>query len=183
MGLMVLVFIWGLAEATFFFIIPDVILTFIAIHGFTIGFTSSLYALAGAMIGGVIMYVWSYKQRTTAMRFVESIPSIQGKMMKDVECSLKQNGLIAMILGPIRGIPYKVYAIYAPYTGIGMIKFLIASIPARFIRFFLTSMLAWFLSVVLFPDLIMWLKYAVWAVAWIIVYVIYFSIHPWKGKK
>lgn len=183
MGLMLLAFIWGLAEATFFFIIPDVILTFIAIHGFKVGLNGSLLALAGAMIGGTIMYMWSVKQLTSAQRFVEGIPAIQGKMMKDVEASLLHKGLIAMILGPIRGIPYKVYAIYAPHTGIGFIKFLIASIPARFIRFFLTSLIAWLLAVVVFPDLAMWLKYAVWAVVWIIVYVIYFSIHPWKGRK
>lgn len=183
MGLMLLAFIWGLTEATFFFIIPDVILTFIAIHGFNAGLNGSLYALAGAMAGGAVMYVWSAGSRSSAQRFVERIPAIQSKMMKDVEESLLQKGLIVMILGPIRGIPYKVYAIYAPHTGIGFIKFLIASIPARFIRFFVTSLVAWLLAVVLFPDLVMWLKYTVWAVVWIIVYIIYFSIHPWKGRS
>lgn len=178
---MFLAFLWGLFEATFFFIIPDVILTFIAIHGFQAGWYASIYALAGALIGGCIMYLFANKKFADAYKFVSRLPSISNTMLQNVETSLKEKGIVAMIVGPLRGIPYKAFAIFAPKTGIRFSAFLIASIPARFIRFFLTSVIAWFLANVLFDQMPIWIKYSVWAVIWIIVYIIYFSVHPWKG--
>ncbi|MBO1001981.1 hypothetical protein ACFSKI_12015 [Pseudogracilibacillus auburnensis] len=182
-GLMLLAFLWGIAEATFFFIIPDVILTFIAIHGFRAGLDASLIALAGALIGGSIMYIFAVKRYDHAYRFVWRVPAIQEKMLHDVQVSLREKGLIAMVLGPIRGIPYKAYAIMAPGASIRFIPFFLASIPARFIRFFLTSVAAWYAAEVLFGYAPMWVKYLVWGIVWVIVYVIYFTIHPWKGDK
>lgn len=180
---MILAFLWGLFEATFFFIIPDVLLTFIAIHGFKVGFDASLLALAGALLGGILMYVFARRDFTKAYRFVQKVPSVGDKMLHDVEQSFTETGVIAMIIGPIRGIPYKIFAVFAPKMGIRFITFVLASIPARFTRFFLTSLIAWLLANVLFEQLPMWIKYSVWAIVWLIVYVIYFSIHPWKGKS
>lgn len=183
MLLMALAFLWGLAEATFFFIIPDVILTFIAIHGFREGFDASLLALAGALLGGSIMYVWGTSQYDDAYRFVGRVPAIQKKMLRGVKASLDERGLIAMVLGPIRGIPYKTYAILAPQAGIGFFAFFLASIPARFVRFFLTSVCAWFLANILFASIPMSAKYGVWGIVWIIVYILYFSLHPFRGDR
>lgn len=180
---LILAFLWGLAEATFFFIIPDVIITLLAIHGFRAGLDASLIALAGALLGGSVMYFWSVNRDEQAYRFVLGVPAIGEKMMQNVRASLEQRGLVAMVLGPIRGIPYKAYAVIAPKVGIGFISFLLASIPARFIRFFLTSLLAWVLAEVLFPNLHMDVKYGVWVIVWIIVYAIYFRVHPWTGDK
>jgi len=44
-------------------------------------------------------------------------------------------------------------------------------------------MIAWLLADVLFDYIPMWAKYSVWGIVWIIVYIIYFQIHPWKGDK
>ncbi len=178
---MILAFLWGLFEATFFFIIPDVILTFIAIHGFKEGFNASLFALVGALIGGSIMYFYAVYKFKDARQFIRRVPSVSEIMLSNVEQSLASKGTIAMIVGPIRGIPYKAFAIFAPKAGINYISFFLASIPARFTRFFLTFMIAWLLADVLFKNIPMWAKYGVWAIIWIIVYIIYFSIHPWKG--
>lgn len=179
---MLLSFIWGFFEATVFFIIPDVVLTFIAIHGFTAGLNGSLIALAGALLGGTFMYVYAERDFSRAYLLVSKVPSVGEKMLDDVEQSMMKKGIIAMITGPIRGIPYKIFAIYAPKVNIRFISFLLASIPARFTRFFLTSMIAWLLANVLFEALPMWIKYSVWGIVWIIVYCIYFSIHPWRGN-
>lgn len=180
---MVMAFIWGLLEATLFFIIPDVLLTFIAIHGFSVGLYASLLALAGALLGGTIMYVYAKHDFSRAYLLIGKVPSVGEKMLDDVEQSVTSKGIVAMITGPIRGIPYKIFAIYAPKVHIRYMSFLLASIPARFTRFFLTSVIAWLLANVLFDALPMWMKYCVWGIVWIIVYTIYFSIHPWQGKS
>lgn len=174
---MILTFLWGFFEATCFFIIPDVILTLIAIHGFREGLDASLLSLVGALIGGSIMYIFAARNFTAAYTFVHRVPAISKNMLDNVEQSVKEKGIIAMIVGPIRGIPYKAFAIYAPKVGIRFSAFLIASVPARFIRFFLTSILAWYLANVLFKQIPMVAKYSVWAVIWVIVYILYFSIH------
>lgn len=179
---MILAFLWGLFEATFFFLIPDMVITLIAIHGFKEGLDASLLALAGALIGGSMMYFFAIDRSEKARQFVRRVPAVSDKMLDDVEESLVAKGLIAMIIGPIRGIPYKAFAIFAPKYGIRFFPFFLASIPARFIRFFVTFMIAWLLADILFNNIPMWTKYVVWAIIWIIVYIIYFSIHPWNGQ-
>lgn len=183
MGLMILAFIWGFAEATFFFIIPDVILTFIAIHGFQAGLSASLLALIGALLGGMSIYVFAKKNFTRAYKLINRVPAVGEEMLNNVKVSLSAKGITALITGPIRGIPYKAFALFAPKIGFSFLVFIIASIPARFIRFFLTTIIAWLLAEVIFETLPMWIKYGVWAIVWIIVYSIYFIIHPWSGQK
>src|SRR5699024_12531717 len=89
-----------------------------------------------------IMYVLGIYQFEGIAGFVEKVPAINESMMEEVKGSLQNEGLIAMILGPTKGIPYKIYAIYANQLGIGFISFILASIPARFIRFYVTGLLA-----------------------------------------
>lgn len=180
---MILAFLWGFAEATFFFIIPDVIITLLALHGFQSGLNASLLALAGALLGGSGMYWWGRFRDEKAYRFVLGVPAIGEKMMQQVQIGLKTNGLFAMVLGPLKGIPYKSYAVLAPRVGIGFISFLVASIPARFIRFILTALVAWVLAEKVFPNFPMSVKYIVWSIVWVIVYIIYFRLHPWSGDK
>lgn len=177
MGMMIAALLWGFSEATLFFIIPDVILTAIAIKGFKKGFYASLIALAGALIGGSIMYLLAVYHFDFVYQLVEKVPAISEEMLEKVNRNLEGHGLIAMIVGPIGGIPYKAFAIMAPSNGIGFMEFLLASVPARFVRFFLTSTLAWFLANICFKQLSLRVKYTVWLIVWIIVYCIYFSIH------
>lgn len=171
--------VWGIAEATFFFIIPDVILTLIAMHGFKRGAAACMSALLGALLGGMAVYLISTHHFDMTYAFVSSVPGISSEMLAGVEAGLKQQGVIAMIIGPIKGIPYKTFAMMAPVTGVSLLSFLLASIPARFIRFIATSTLAWWLARIVFKRVPMWVKYTIWLVIWIFVYIIYFSIHQW----
>lgn len=176
--LFVLAFVWGILEATVFFIIPDAIVTFIGLRGYKAGLYAALWALVGALIGGVVMYYLGVSKFDWVYDVVAHVPAIRPEMMGVVRQSLADDGLVAMILGPTKGIPYKIYAIYAAQVGIGFGAFLLASIPARFIRFFLTAMLTAFLSQTVFRRLSMKIKVVIWIVVWIVVYTIYFSIHP-----
>lgn len=83
-ALMNLAFLWGIAEATFVFIIPDVILTFIAIHGFREGLDAIILAIVVALIGGNIMYFFAMNRYDDAHRFVWNVPAIQEKMLQRV---------------------------------------------------------------------------------------------------
>jgi hypothetical protein len=69
--------IWGFAEATFFFLVPDVILTWIALrHGWRQAGWASLAACSGALIGGGLMYHWGAVDAQQAYAFLDAIPAI-----------------------------------------------------------------------------------------------------------
>lgn len=51
--LIIAAFCWGLAEATFFFIVPDVLLTAITIVSVPRALRALVFSLLGATIGGV----------------------------------------------------------------------------------------------------------------------------------
>ncbi len=174
---MLATFLWGFSEATFFFLIPDVILTAIALKGFKIGFYASVIALVGALLGGSLMYFMGAFHYELIYDLVVRIPAVSEEMLHKVERQLQEQGLFAMIIGPIGGIPYKTFAITAPSAGIGFWAFLLASVPARFIRFFLTSAIASFVANVWLKHCSIRSSYMIWFVVWVIVYCIYFSIH------
>ncbi|WP_052807312.1 hypothetical protein [Risungbinella massiliensis] len=181
MGLMLAAFVWGLAEATIFFIIPDVILTYIALQNIKKALLACLFALIGALIGGTSLYFWSLSDPATVITVLNIIPAINSEMIQEVERSLRQDGLLAMVLGPTQGIPYKIYASYASYAptvGIGYLTFLLASIPARLMRFLAVTVTAWLVSKYVFGKCTLRQKQWILSWVWVLVYVTYFGVNP-----
>lgn len=173
-----LVLLWAFSEATWFFIIPDVILSLsaILIIKYKKVFMLNVIALGGAMLGGAIVYLYSSYDLDTVENFMIKIPAIHDYMLQHVHESLSENGVIALIGGPLVGVPYKLYAMIAPeYVSLWL--FLLMTIPARFIRFILISSIAYVLSHMVFKNLSVKLKVFIWFFVWLIVYIVYFSIH------
>ena len=69
-----IVFFWGLAEATLFFIVADVGLSIIALKDKRKGVVACLYALAGALIGGTIMFYWGQADIETVNHILDTTP-------------------------------------------------------------------------------------------------------------
>lgn len=135
LGLKAAAFGWGLAEATLFFLVPDVLLSAAGLTDLRRGLVCCLYALAGALAGGMAMYLWGAGDPAAAAAVVARVPAISADMLAQVQAQLAHAGLYAILFGPTQGIPYKTYAIQAAAAGIGPIAFLLISIPARLIRF------------------------------------------------
>jgi hypothetical protein len=170
-GALLFSFAWGLAEATFFFFVPDIILTFLAIRNFRTALRASLAALAGALIGGVLMYLWGLHATEQATAFLIHIPGIHAPLVDAVHGQLRDQGLTAMLLGPLRGTPYKIYAVEWGSLQGGLVAFLLVSIPARYVRFLLGVVFCAAFRRVLKPR---WL-----AIFWIVFYVWYFWRFGW----
>ena len=65
-------FAWGFAEATLFFVVPDVWLTLIAVRrGLRPALVACGWALAGALAGGLAMYAWGAFDTATAREALE----------------------------------------------------------------------------------------------------------------
>jgi membrane protein YqaA with SNARE-associated domain len=141
-GALILAFVWGLAEATFFFIVPDVLLTLIASRKLRPALNATLAALGGALAGGVFMYAFGMRQPETAHAFLSHVPAITPAILTRVTAQISESGLFALLLGPLKGIPYKIYAVEWGVRGGSFFGFLLISLPARYIRFFLAALAA-----------------------------------------
>lgn len=136
----VLAFAWGLAEATVFFIVPDVLLTRVALSDFRRALLASLWAVAGALIGGTILWFAAHHGATQfLLNAFDWIPGISRDLIIRAAQSLDTHGLTALVTGALSGQPYKLYAVHAGAQNIPLGTFLALSALARFARFLLSA--------------------------------------------
>lgn len=167
--------LWGFAEATLFFIIPDVWISILALQSRDEALLACLYSVAGAMIGGTIMY---YLGRADAQKWnmiLDRIPAIRIQDIEKVRSDLNRSGVIAVLLGPLFGIPYKLYAVNA-HAVMGVSPFLLISIPARGIRFILIALVTDFVSRTWLGESSESGRIGTILAFWAITYAVYFFI-------
>lgn len=174
-------FLWGMGEATLFFIVPDVCLTWFAVKNLKRAFVCSLVALAGAVIGGMIMYGAGKMYPAETFRILRAIPGIHTDTIAAVADSVDADGIRAVFAGPLCGIPYKIYAAQWGAIGGGFWMFVLLSFPARFIRFGLSVAAAGAVTSLLRRcgvDSAKWGPRAV-ALFWTVFYLFYFRAVGW----
>ncbi len=168
--------LWGFAEATAFFIVPDVFITYRALKGYKAGFVACLYALLGALIGGSLVFVWA-SYSTAPLHFVQQIPGITPHMAVLANADYAHHGVVALLIAPLREIPYKLYAVIAPSHEISYLPFLLVSFIARLSRFVLVSVIAATISTGLKSQLSYKQKLGLHIGFWIIFYIVYFYLN------
>lgn len=127
---------WGGAEATVFFIVPDLWTSWLALHNPRRGIATTVSALAGALAGGALNYTVAQRmQPDDTEKILTSIPGISTQMVADVERQLDEQGWSALVLGPTRGMPYKIYARTLAHGHESFREFMLLSVPARMMRF------------------------------------------------
>lgn len=127
-----LVFLWGFAEGTLFFILPDVPLSFVALFRPRRALLHMAAIVAGAVLAGAVMFTWS-AHSSDARSAVAKVPAVSPAMFDQAARDLDRYGAWGAAEGPVRGIPYKVYAVEAPPRA-GRGTFLLVTIPARLWR-------------------------------------------------
>lgn len=168
--------VWGFAEATLFFIVPDVWLTCSAVKHPKRALLACLWATAGALVGGMLMYWWGSRDAAAALRVAETLPAINSAMTAKVAQDLHSYGLLSLFAGPLTGVPYKLYAIHAGNQAIPLVLFLMVSVPARILRFLLVTLLVvWARQWPVFRGQHRRLLYTTIAV-WMMFYILYFSM-------
>ncbi|MGH6960174.1 MAG: hypothetical protein ACREE7_06815, partial [Dongiaceae bacterium] len=143
MGLNLAALLWGFAEATLFFIVPDVLLTALAIwRGRRVALIAAIWAVAGALIGGAVMRHWGAADPAGAAAAVAQVPAISASSIAASHGDMAADGLMPVLVGGFAGAPYKTFAIGAPSAGIGIAAFLLVSLVARGARFALAVLVA-----------------------------------------
>lgn len=176
---LVIAFVWGIAEATLFFIVPDVFLTVVGCRAVKPAMKAALAALLGALLGGVITY--SFLMPDTILQ----VPGIDWNLAVSVQDEFEQHGLAALLIGPTRGIPYKIYAVEWAARGGALLPFLLVSIPARLIRFALSALVARVVA----NTLTRWtrqriaVELAILGIFWVAFYAFYFAHFGGKGPR
>ena len=170
-------FAWGFAEATLFFIVPDVLLGAIALFAHRSAARVLAVTLAGALLGGAVTYAVAASVRPARTEAVmDAVPTIRTSAIRRVERETRDDGPRSVLYGPVRtGTPYKLYARAAGVQDESLGAFLLWSVPGRLERMLPITLLAALAGlfgrrwIARQPQLTL----ALYACAWTAVYIVY----------
>src|SRR5215471_4108707 len=86
-------FFWGLAEATLFFIVPDVLLTLEALFSFRRSARVLACILLGALCGGTIMFYLGASHPAQAKATVLRVPFVSSAMFDRTARGFEKSGI------------------------------------------------------------------------------------------
>lgn len=134
---------WGFAEATFFFVVPDVWTSWVGLRRPKRALGTTVSALGGALAGGAVTSWWGRKIPAQASHSaLVRVPAITDSMVHQVEQEVTESGHASLMRGPTRGVPYKLYARASGLQRKSLLNFLAWSVPGRLIRFVAVTLAA-----------------------------------------
>ena len=136
--------LWGFAEATLFFIVPDVLLGAVALFAPRAAPRLLAFTLAGALAGGALTYgVASELRPSQSESVLDRVPTVKDSAIHRVEREMREDGPRSIVYGPLRmGTPYKLYARAAAVEDEGFSSFFLWSIPGRLERMLPVTLVA-----------------------------------------
>lgn len=162
----------GFAEATLFFIVPDVTLT--AAAAAPARHLRWCYAacVCFAVVGAVLMLVWARMDPEGARALLQRIPAITPEMAVRAGDDLAHHGAWGVVRAGFLGMPLKLYAVEAGARGWSGWGFAAACLIGRALRLGVTTLVARLLAGA--P----WIRegrrrWVVWAGIWVVVYAVY----------
>lgn len=170
---------WGFAEASLFFIVPDVLISFIALrHGLKAALTASVAAAIAAAAGGAAMYFWASLDAEGAKAAIAALPAIDRGMINAVSAGFESGGYSAMLIGAFSGVPYKIYAVDAGEAGRSLAVFLLMTPLVRLPRFILAGLIVAGINRLTAKRLSRVTRLVLLSVLWLGFYGWYFSVMP-----
>jgi hypothetical protein len=170
-------FVWGFAEATLFFIAPDVFGGAVARLAPRRAVRAAAAAVAGAVVASVVLFGWASASGQTARAVIGAVPAVHPWMFTEAARSLADQGGVVMIASAFTGIPYKVWAFEMVVESWTLLSLMAWTIPARALRLGLVAggagLVGWFgrRRIVVGP----WLVLGVWLAIWVAIYVEYWT--------
>jgi len=163
--------LWGYAEATTFFIVPDVLIGWAAVRSLRLGIASAFAATAGAVAGGAVVHRNARRFRAAST----DIPGVSEGMIADASARFERDRWAAVVRAPVDGIPYKVYAAEAGIRGRPLRELALLTPFARAWRFLAIAVAAAAVGAVLQPvRRRIGLSLLVYLGVWAATYVSYF---------
>lgn len=168
-------FLWGAAEASFFFVVPDVWLSRVALMNLREAFINVLLAVIGALVGGVIVFYIGGLAFEGVRSLINLIPAIHSDMVDGVGADVQNRSfLLSMIDASVSGVPYKIYALWAGHINLSLSSFLLFTVIARSLRFIGVVIIARGVGIFLRRFISFERLLIVHLVFWCVFYVFYF---------
>ena len=174
----VALFLWGLAEASFFFLPPEMLITFIGLQRrFRAVLTGMGWTLAGALAGALLMFSWgSGTSLKVITAFMGALPDISRAMVQEVLQALQTGGGAAALSGIMQLLPSKLFSALAPHAGLGL---------ADYLTWFTLSQLLWLGLAAALSLLLGWLwRKLLPAVSvfwpWLVFWAAYLALWFWR---
>ncbi len=169
--------LWAAAEASFFFVVPDVLLTAAVLRiGLGRALLLCVFAAAIAALTGAGMWFWAGQDEAAARAAMLAVPAVGPDLVARVHREFDGAWPVHLVAGAISGVPYKLYAVEAGTRHTPLWLFVPASFAARLLRFVLTVLL----TAMGRALLLRWRRphWAVplWAAAWTFIYLVYFRL-------
>jgi membrane protein YqaA with SNARE-associated domain len=171
--------LWGFAEATLFFLVPDVLLTAAAVGSLRRGLRAAGFALAGAVAGGVVVMLWAGADPEGAARMLLAVPGVSEALVERAQGLVEGGFLAGMTIGSLSGVPYKIFAVEAAGAGLGLGAFAAMSLPARGLRFLVAVLLAHAIGRLLPADWGKRARLGLLAGFWAVFYAFYLAVMGW----
>lgn len=129
---------WGFAEGVFLFLVPDVLLSFLALRGWRHALLSTLAVVVGAAVAATYLYSTLHQYGEAYARtlrvFWEHLPGFRPAMQELAAQHLRDGGARGFTYGPSSGIPYRLYVVEAWRAGIPLRDVLLWTPIARLER-------------------------------------------------
>jgi hypothetical protein len=171
--------LWGAAEGFLFFIVPDVIISAVALRrGLRAGVLAALLAATGAAVGGAGMYLWSQARPDQARAAVAAVPAVSDAMIAQADADMTRGWLPAALKGPLTSTPYKVYAALAPAQGVSLPAWTAAAWPVRLPRFLFVAVCFAILGRVLRGRIPPRAQLVGFSLGWVLFYGWFWLSHP-----
>lgn len=127
-------FWWGLAEGFFFFIVPDVYITFATLFAPRAGAVAWVASIAGSLAGVVVVWGLTHGLGVDYLAFLTHLPGISGRLVDHVGRSIADHGLPYTPFLALAGVPLKVYSGQAFSLGSSLGEVLLWTVFARLVR-------------------------------------------------
>ena len=172
-------FVWGAAEAFLFFIVPDVLIGYVALRrGLRAGVIAAVLAALGASVGGAAMYLWAERAPEQALAAVGAIPAVSPAMIEAADADMSKGWFVASLKGPLTSTPYKVYAALAPKHEAGLAAFSAAALPVRLPRFLGVAAIMALIGATVARNLSERWTIRAFTVGWVLFYGWFWLAHP-----
>jgi membrane protein YqaA with SNARE-associated domain len=181
LGLNLLTLAWAFANATLFVIVPDVLITAVALRNGRRAVTACGYALAGTLLGGVLMWNWGAHDPLGAAHALDRLPGVSWGMIHDAADEIERNPEHALWHAVLTGTPFKVEAMLAGGSGLyedDKRPFVLESVMVLLPRYVALALAAAFLSNTLGRNVSPRRKQAVHLAVWAAFYAGYFIVMP-----
>ena len=127
-------FWWGLAEGVFFFIAPDVYISFATFFSLRAGAIAWFFSIAGSAIAVVVIYLLFTMLGLDYLSFLGWIPGISESLIHGVGQQIAADGLPYTPFLITAGVPLKLYVAQAFSLELSLGSVLLWTVFARIVR-------------------------------------------------